>query len=113
MPTERKSSGNEIYQIKVTLLRTAPPIWRRLLIPSDITLADLHDLLQLAIGWTDSHLHEFLFHGKRYGSTDPDVGVTEAIDERKVRESLFRRSCRQISQGAWALRSTLHGNLTR
>jgi hypothetical protein len=52
---------------------------------SDITLADLHDLLQLAIGWTDSHLHEFLFRGKRYGSTDPDVGVTEAIDERKVR----------------------------
>ena len=60
-------------------------VWRRLLIPSDITLADLHDLLQLAIGWTDSHLHEFLFHGKRYGSTDPDVGVTEAIDQRKVR----------------------------
>ena len=60
MPTERKSSGSEICQIKVTLLRTAPPIWRRLLVPSDITLADLHDLLQLAIGWTDSHLHEFL-----------------------------------------------------
>jgi hypothetical protein len=33
MPTERKSSGTGIYQIKVTLLRTAPPIWRRLLVP--------------------------------------------------------------------------------
>src|SRR5439155_25632245 len=64
MPTERKSSGNEIYQIKVTLLRTAPPIWRRLLVPSDFTLSSLHDLLQLAMGWTDSHLHEFLFHGR-------------------------------------------------
>ena len=85
MPIQRKISSTEIYQIKVTLLRTAPPIWRRLLVPSDITLADLHDLLQLAMGWTDSHLHEFLFRGKRYGSTNPDVGVTEAIDERKVR----------------------------
>jgi Plasmid pRiA4b ORF-3-like protein len=85
MPTERKSSGNEIYQIKVTLLRTAPPIWRRLLVPSDITLAGLHDLLQLAMGWTDSHMHEFLFRGQHYGPTHPERGVAEAIDERKVR----------------------------
>ena len=85
MPTERKSSGNEIYQIKVTLLRTAPPIWRRLLVPSDITLASLHDLLQLAMGWTNSHMHEFLFRGQHYGPTHPERGVAEAIDERKVR----------------------------
>ena len=85
MPAERTSSGNEIYQIKVTLLRTAPPIWRRLLVPSDITLSGLHELLQLAMGWTDSHLHEFRFRGQCYGPTDPERGVAEAIDERKVR----------------------------
>ena len=70
MPTEQKSSGNEIYQIKVTLLRTVPPVWRRLLVPSDITLSNLHDLLQLAMGWTDSHLHEFLFRGQCYGESE-------------------------------------------
>jgi hypothetical protein len=85
MPAERTSSGNEIYQIKVTLLRTAPPMGRRLLVPSDITLSGLHDLLQLAMGWTDSHLHEFRFRGQCYGPTDPERGVAEAIDERKVR----------------------------
>ncbi len=85
MPTEQKSSGNEIYQIKVTLLRTVPPVWRRLLVPSDITLSNLHDLLQLAMGWTDSHLHEFLFRGQCYGPIGPERGVAEAIDERKVR----------------------------
>ncbi len=85
MPIQQKISGNEIYQIKVTLLRTAPPIWRRLLVPSDFTLSSLHDLLQLAMGWTDSHLHEFLFRGQHYGPTHPERGVTEAIDERKVR----------------------------
>ncbi len=41
-----------MFQIKITLLRTAPPIWRRLLVPSVITLSGLHDLLQLAMGWT-------------------------------------------------------------
>jgi hypothetical protein len=82
MPTEGKSS---IYQLKVTLLRTSPPIWRRLLVPSDITLSKLHDLLQLTMGWTDSHLHEFLFRGQRYGPTHPERGVTRAIDEGKVR----------------------------
>src|SRR6267143_1702787 len=54
MPTKQKSSGNESYQIKVTLLRTVPPVWRRLLVPSDITRSGLHDLLQLAMGWTDA-----------------------------------------------------------
>src|SRR5213593_2391812 len=42
MPTKRKSSSEEIYQIKVTLLGTDPPIWRRLLLPADLTLALLH-----------------------------------------------------------------------
>ena len=85
MPTERKSPAKEIYQIRVTLLRTAPPIWRRLLVSSDITLAELHDLLQLAMGWTNSHMHEFQFRGQCYGSTDPEGGLAEGIDERKVR----------------------------
>jgi hypothetical protein len=74
MPTERKSSGNETYQIKVLMLRTAPPIWRRLLVPSEITLSGLHDLLQLAMGWTDSHLHEFHFAGSTMVRPDPEGG---------------------------------------
>jgi Plasmid pRiA4b ORF-3-like protein len=41
----------EIYQIKVTLLGTRPPIWRRLLVPSEWTLEQLHALLQAAMGW--------------------------------------------------------------
>ena len=49
----------EIYQLKVTLLDTNPPIWRRLLVPSDLHLAQLHDVLQVAMGWQDGHLHEF------------------------------------------------------
>jgi hypothetical protein len=42
-----------IYQLKVTLVDSKPPIWRRLLVRSDITLAGLHDILPAAFGWWD------------------------------------------------------------
>lgn len=62
----------EIYQLKVTLLGTKPPIWRRLLVPAGLTLDVLHDVLQMAMGWTDSHLHEFSVGKKRFGAPDPE-----------------------------------------
>jgi hypothetical protein len=46
----------EINQLKVTLRNTRPPIWRRLLVPAGLTLEMLHDVLQVAMGWCDSHL---------------------------------------------------------
>ena len=98
MTTARKSPENAIYQIKVTLLWSSPPIWRRLLVPSDLTLSDLHDLLQRAMGWDDSHLHEFDCRGKRYGPTDPQQGGPDRIDECKVRlNQLLVRSGAKIT----------------
>jgi hypothetical protein len=56
-----------IYQLKVALLGISPMIWRRLLIRSDSTIADLHHILQMAMGWSDMHLHQFRIQGKWYG----------------------------------------------
>lgn len=56
-----------MYQIKVTLNGVRPPIWRRLLVPSSLSLVDLHEVLQVAMGWTDSHLHQFVARGVLYG----------------------------------------------
>jgi pRiA4b ORF-3-like protein len=64
---------SEIYQIKVTLMGTKPPIWRRLLVPADLTLAQLHGVLQAAMEWDDSHLHEFRIGGEQFGMPDPMV----------------------------------------
>ncbi len=56
-----------VYQLRVWLREISPAIWRRLLVRSDSTIADLHYTIQIAMGWTDFHLHQFTIHGKRYG----------------------------------------------
>jgi hypothetical protein len=48
------------YQVRVDLDGAKPPIWRRLLLSSELMLNELHLVLQRAMGWDDSHLHEFL-----------------------------------------------------
>ena len=47
------------YRVRVDLDRMSPPIWRRLELASDLRLDVVHEILQVAFGWTDSHLHRF------------------------------------------------------
>jgi len=49
-----------IYQIRITLKGSKPTIWRRVLVPGDILLNFLHHVIQVAMGWTNSHLHQFI-----------------------------------------------------
>ena len=70
--------------LKVTLRGVKPAVWRRLQIASDLTLRDLHHALQVVLGWTDSHLHEFELDGSRYGMPDPQEDFGEpSLDERR------------------------------
>jgi len=59
-----------IYQFKITLQESQPPIWRRIQV-GDCTLDTLHEHIQTAMGWTNSHLHQFEIEGQRYG--DPQL----------------------------------------
>ena len=61
----------EIYQLRVLVRQISPIIWRRILVRDDSTIADLHYTLQIAMGWSDSHLHQFIIYGKRYGIQQP------------------------------------------
>ena len=83
----RKKEPLSVYQLKVTLLGLEPPIWRRIQVPDTLLLSGLHDALQAALGWTDSHLHQFV-KGDTYWS-DPgwyeDFDDIEVIDESRVR----------------------------
>jgi hypothetical protein len=64
--------------IYVALNGVDPPIWRRLIVPLNTTLAQLHYILQAAMGWMDSHLHQFEIGGLHYG--DPDLVNQETSD---------------------------------
>jgi hypothetical protein len=88
MPTKPSSLPPDIYQIKVTLLGARPPIWRRLLVPASMTIEQLHDVLQVAMGWEDCHMHEFRIGQQRFGQPDPEarlMGLPGAASERDAR----------------------------
>src|SRR6185312_8676331 len=88
MPIDAGGNSGEIYQIKVTLIGSDPPIWRRLLVPADLTLEQLHRVLQAAMGWQDCHLHEFLIGKQRFGIRDPmerAFGGSHTASERRAR----------------------------
>ena len=55
------------YQFKVMLIDSNPPIWRRIQVP-DMTLGELHEVLQVVMGWDDCHLHQFIVRGEYYGT---------------------------------------------
>ncbi len=74
---------SEVFEIRVQLQYIEPPVWRRLRIRSAATLADLHDAIQTAMGWSDSHLHEYFISGRRYGPLYEDA-PEQLIDEATV-----------------------------
>jgi hypothetical protein len=87
LATQNLHAPHEIYQVKLTLLGTKPPIWRRLLVPAGLTLEQLHHVVQAAMGWQDSHLHSFRIGQKSFSIPDPEdalIGLPGG-DERKVR----------------------------
>lgn len=56
--------SKEIYQFKISLNDVHLPIWRRVLLPSTATFKDLHKVIQVAFGWRDSHMHQFVIGGE-------------------------------------------------
>ena len=70
-------------------------MWRRVLVPGTMTLAKLHRVIQAAMGWRDSHLHEFIIDEQRYG--EPDAGWDEeggVSSERKATVAKAMLGCR-------------------
>ncbi len=91
LPVRQAVATPKILRVKVVLAGIRPPVWRRLELPTEMTLAKLHDVLQIAFGWTDDHLHQFERGRERWGV--PSAADFEAVrDERRVRAGeLLRR----------------------
>lgn len=71
--------STKYYVLKITLADVQPEIWRRFVVPADITLDRLHDVIQIVMGWEDAHAHEFVIADKRYTEEpqSPDEGEEE------------------------------------
>src|SRR5215471_14633338 len=83
----------EVYQIKVTLKGSRPPIWRRIQVTSETTLVQLHRILQRVMGWEGSHLYQFVIGGIPYGEPAM-LGELDAKDARTA--TLAARGTRTI-----------------
>lgn len=93
MPTRRRSAerSGRAYDLKVTLQGVRPPVWRRVKVRSDITLEDLHRVLQVVMGWSDSHMHAFRPAAGR-GRARVAGAPVERSEERRTRlDNILRK----------------------
>jgi len=106
----RSAKPADIYELKITLRGSKPPIWRSVAVPSYIRLSDLHKVIQTGFGWDNYHLHQFIVPNVRTKPTreklvslewrgryerlamhrdrcvsDPRFELEDIEDERKVR----------------------------
>lgn len=69
-----------IYQIKIALKGSDPLIWRRVLVPSDLLLSELHEVIQISMGWTNTHLHQFIKNRTFYAMRMQDDDLWDELD---------------------------------
>ncbi len=93
-----KKKFDRVYQFKITLASSKPPIWRRIHVPETYTFWDLHIAIQDAMGWQDCHLHEFEMLDpktgeiRRIGISDEKLGFGGVFpDDEEILDELKKR----------------------
>ncbi len=71
--------AEKAIQFKVALRYIRPPIWRRVVLPDNLTLADLHGVIQVSMGWCNCHMHAFRIGGVEY--TSASACAMDDLDE--------------------------------
>lgn len=86
MAKVRSLHAENVLHLQIELRSIEPKVWRLVVVPDTITLTRLHHIIQAAMGWTDTHLHEFDIGGLRYGEPDPEWDFDDSvISEKRVR----------------------------
>jgi hypothetical protein len=86
------------YQLKITLQDIDPAIWRRVLVPRELTLFDLHHVIQIVMGWEDDHLHDFTIKRQRYALPDVEDFDGPADESRTLLCDVVRSRSRFVYQ---------------
>lgn len=96
-PVQHRGMIDRIVRIRISLIDTAPEIWRRVDVPLEANLKMLHDIIQGAMGWRDYHLWEFEADDKRYGLPDPEWPDDSLSAARTIKlKALIDRGVRQL-----------------
>ncbi len=74
-----KYTNDKIYQLKIVLKESNPEVWRRVLVPANVLLPDLHKIIQTTMGWENSHLHKFRKDNFMYMNMLPEIELIEAV----------------------------------
>jgi hypothetical protein len=82
-----KKEPEKAYQLHISLKYIKPAIWRRVLVTDDVTVAKLHTIIQIVMGWEDEHLHEFIVGGVKIGELQDELFDLDVENEKKVRLS--------------------------
>lgn len=98
---DRIPAGERLYQFKITLKGIWPPVWRRIQV-KDCSLDKLHEHIQTAMGWTNSHLHQFMIDGVLHG--DPDLLCEGWEDEVQPVDSLHTKISTIVPENGRRLR---------
>ena len=91
-----KIDTNAVFQLKITLRDSRPPIWRRIEF-RDCTLDKLHEYIQTAMGWTNSHLHHFEIEGRLHG--DPFL-MSDNFGELEYKDSTRTKLSKIVPKSA-------------
>lgn len=83
---------DKIFQIQIALKGSKPKIWRRILIPSDLSLSDFHKIIQTTMGWTNTHLHQFIKNMTFYTVKHPDDYMWDEMDNVDYKKNKIRIS---------------------
>ena len=80
-----------MHQLKIELIGAEPSVWRRLLVRGDMNLGLLHAVIQVAMGWTNSHLHQFTIGNVRYSDSKSgnDMGLGGTPDRNEGKTALI------------------------
>lgn len=86
------TTSSKIYQFKLTLAGSKPPIWRRIQIPENYSFWQLHFAIQDSMGWEDYHLHQFTMSNSRTGlriGESAELDDSDMVNERKTKISKY------------------------
>jgi hypothetical protein len=86
MATSPRSTSKRCFKLNVELTGVTPLIWRDIWVEGQMSIIQLHHIMQAAMGWTDAHLHQFTIGGTRYATPDPeDDPEHPVVDERRMK----------------------------